>query len=245
MQILLRSPQNEVKAYCRSRSKLLRLVRAARDSKHLDVFEGRLSNVELLTNCVRDTQAVFLAVAIVDNMPQCTVARDTAMSVVAALRRLKAESPDAELPKLVVLSSASLEDSFCGDVPAFVHRILTTAVSNLYRDLREAEDYLRQQSDWISSTFIKPGGLVDDQQKGHELSTTTAKTPLSFLDLAAGMVEVADADGHEFDHKNVSVLPTASDVVFPWDGVYFVFTGLCFHFMPWTYRWLGEYALSS
>ena len=245
LQVLLRSPKNEVKAYCRSQSKLLQQVPAAQDNKHLNVFEGQLDDVGLVADCIRDTRAVFMAVAIVDNMPRCTIARDTAKVVVVALERLKAESPTTTPPKLIVLSSASLEDSFCGDVPAFVHTVLTTAVSNLYRDLREAEEYLRAQSSWISTTFIKPGGLVKDQQKGHQLSTTTAKTPLSFLDLAAGMIEVADNETDEYRLKNVSVLPTTDDVIFPWDGVYFVFTGLCFHFFPWTYRFLGEYQLPA
>jgi putative NADH-flavin reductase len=244
LQVLLQSPDNHIRAYCRSRSKLLRLCPATVDNKHVRIFEGSLEDVSLLAECIRGTRAVFLAVAVIDNMPGCTIAQDTASVVVAALEKLKMESdPIAKLPKLIVLSSASLEDSFCGDVPAFVHKVLSTAVSNLYKDLAEAEKFLRAQQSWISSTFIKPGGLVQDKQKGHQISMDTAKTPLSFLDLAAGMVEVADTDNGQYDMKNVSIIATANDVVFPWDGLYFVFTGLLYHFLPWTYYYLGEYSL--
>jgi nucleoside-diphosphate-sugar epimerase len=242
LQLLLKSPENQIHAYCRSKSKLLRLCPAAADNKHVRVFEGSLEDVSLLADCIRGTRAVFLTVAVIDNMPGCTIAMDTARVMVAALKRLQTESSSkATLPKLIVLSSASLEDSFCGDVPAFVHTVLSTAVSNLYKDLAEAERYLRAEQSWITTVFIKPGGLVHDKQKGHEISTTTAKTPLSFLDLAAGMVEVADCDNEVYDMKNVSVLPTANDVAFPWDGIYFAFTGLLYHFFPWTYHYLGEY----
>lgn len=244
VQVLLQSPRNQIHAYCRSKSKLVRVCPAAADEKQVRVFEGSLDNVALLADCMRGTRAVFLAVAIIDNMPGCTIAIDTARVVVAALKKLHGESgAGAKLPRLIVLSSASLEDSFCGDVPALVHRVLNTAVSNLYKDLAEAESFLRAEQSWISTTFVKPGGLVNDRRKGHEISMTTAKTPLSFLDLAAGMVEMADSDDGRYDMKNVSVLATAKDVVFPWDGIYFVFTGLLYHFFPWTYRYLGEYPL--
>jgi hypothetical protein len=246
LQVLLQSPDNHIRAYCRSRSKLLRLCPVTADNEHVRIFEGSLEDVSLLADCIRGTRTVFLAVAVIDNMPGCTIAQDTATVVVAALEKLKMESdPIVKLPKLIVLSSASLEDSFCGDVPAFVHTVLSTAVSNLYKDLAEAEKFLRAQQSWISTTFIKPGGLVQDKQKGHQISMDTAKTPLSFLDLAAGMVEVADTDSGQYDMKNVSVIPTANDVIFPWDGLYFVFTGLLYHFLPWTYYYLGEYSLSK
>jgi hypothetical protein len=270
VQILLQDPTNIIHAYSRSKSKLHRLTPATLSNPQVRVFEGNLQDVELIKNCIRGTRAVFLVVAIVDNMPGCTIAYDTAQTVVSALEILRKESePESEsesedgtetgavvavtqggptkaratikIPKLLILSSASLEPTFCDDVPRVVHTILTLAVSHLYSDLQSAEQFLRSHSEWISSTFIKPGGLVKDRQGGHEISLVTSKTPLSFLDLAAGMVEVADDDGNRYDGRNVSVLPKAVDVGFPWEGVYFAFTGLLFHFMPWTYRFLGEY----
>lgn len=241
LEVLLQSPQNEVHAYCRSKAKLARTCPASAENKRVSVFEGQLDDVELVANCIRGTRAVFLAVAIIDNMPGCTIAQETAQHVVAAMERLRAEK--ASLPKLIVLSSASLDESMSADTPPVVHSVLSTAVSYLYDDLEKAEIYLRARGDWISTIFMKPGGLVKDKQGGHRLSLHNAKTPLSFLDLAAGMIEVADSQDNQYDMKNVSVLPTASHVAFPWEGVYFVFTGLCYHFMPWTYRFMGEYPL--
>ncbi|KAL3430659.1 Averufin oxidase A [Aspergillus tetrazonus] len=235
----------QIRAYCRSKEKLFRVCPAAEVSKSLSVFQGRLDDDSLIDECLGGTDAVFLVVAIVDNMPGCTVAMQTAEAVVASLQRLRATDPAIRLPRLVILSSASLEPSFCNDVPAPVHWVLKTAVSHLYRDLAAAEAYLRAQSDWLSATFVKPGGLVHDQARGHNVCLDRAQTPLSFLDLAAGMVEVADADDGRYHMRSVSVVPTSRVAIFPWDGVYYTFTGLLFHFFPWTYRFLGEYKLQS
>ncbi|KAL4865124.1 hypothetical protein BDV12DRAFT_200407 [Aspergillus spectabilis] len=245
VQVLLDRPDARIHAYCRSKEKLFRLCPGVGDSQRVSVFEGQLDNHGLVDECLRGTDAVFLVVAIVDNMPGCTVAMKTAEAVVSSLQRLQSSSPTLLLPRLVMISSASLEPAFCDDVPAAVHWVLKTAVSHLYRDLATAEAFLRGQSDWLSVTFVKPGGLVHDQARGHEVRLDKAQTPLSFLDLAAGMIEVADTTDGRYHLRSVSVIPTSRQVKFPWDGVYYAFTGLLFHFFPWTYRYIGEYPLPS
>ncbi|KAL4945004.1 hypothetical protein BDV06DRAFT_232180 [Aspergillus oleicola] len=245
LQILLDRREHRIHAYCRSQEKLFRLCPNAETSPNLTVFQGDLRDEWIVDKCLRGTDAVFLAVAIVDNMPGCTVAVQTADAVIASLERLQRASPRLRLPRLVVVSSASLEPSFCSDIPAPVHWVLTTAASYLYRDLAAAEAFLRAQSGWLSVTFVKPGGLVHDQRRGHEVRLDRAQTPLSFLDLAAGMIEVAEAEDDRYHMRSVSVVPTSNQVRFPWDGVYYAFTGLLFHFLPWTYRYLGEYPLAS
>ncbi len=241
LRVLLQSPDNEINAYCRSRAKLYRVFPEAANNDQVRIFEGRLDDVSLLADCIRGTHAVFLAVGVHDNMPGCTLARDTVSVTVAALDQICTNGAiGTRLPRVIMLSSASLEEAFCGDVPIFVHWLLDRASSNLYDDLAKAEALLRMQESWLCSVFVKPGGLVQDRQGGHEVSTTTAKTPLSFLDLAAGMVEIADDKMGQYDMKSVSVLPTANNVAFPWDCVYFTLTGLLFHYFPWTYRYVGE-----
>ncbi|KAK3901804.1 hypothetical protein C8A05DRAFT_34500 [Staphylotrichum tortipilum] len=242
LRVLLQSPDNQINAYCRSRAKLLRVCPEAANTEQLKVFEGRLDDVSLIAGCIRDTRAVFLAVSVSDNMPGCTIAREATSVAVAALDDIrKRDGPTTRLPTVILSSSASLDHSFSGDVPPFVHWLLDRAVSNLYHDLAEAESLLRAQKDWVSTVFVRPGGLVHDRQGGHEISTTTAKTPLSFLDLAAGMVEIAEDKEGRHHMRSVSVLPTSDKVAFPWDCVYFVLTGLLYHYLPWTYRFFGEY----
>ena len=125
--------------------------------------------------------------------------------------------------------------------PSYFLRILYCAFSNIYDDLREAEKFLRSKESLVSATFIKPGGLTHDEQKGHALSMEFASVdvPLSYWDLAAGMVEVADDYGGRYDMQSVSVNPVAKDVAFPWESPLRALRGLLFHFLPWTYRFLG------
>lgn len=237
VRVLLQSPENQINAYCRSMEKLQSLCPEVQNSRNTHIFEGSLDDTMLLVNCLRSTRAAFMVVAHSDNVPETTVARDTAKNVIAALSVLQHES--ATLPKLIVLSSASLEPKFSEDVPGFVHKMLCLAASHVYKDLELAEAILRDEQSWINgTTWIKPGGLTHDNQKGHVLSKDMAKTPLSFMDLAAGMIEVADDREGTYAMANVAVNPTAKDVAFPWDAPLALLRGLLFHFLPWTYRWL-------
>jgi hypothetical protein len=138
---------------------------------------------------------------------------------------------------LVVLSAVPTEPAFSKDMPALALAILFRAESNIYNDLIAAEKQLRKEQDWLSVTFVKPGALSIDSQKGHALTMEGPKGVVSFLDLAAGMVEVAES-GDVYDWKAVSVNPTASDVAFPWQNIPLLVKGLIYHFFPWAYRWL-------
>jgi putative NADH-flavin reductase len=238
LNVLSQSPDNEIHAYVRSKSKMLRLSPELSAAQNVRIFEGDLDDVSLISECISGTTAVFMAVAVSDNVPGCTIAQDTAHVVVAAMEKLRSRDPDVKLPRIIVLSSASLDDYLCRDLPHFVHWMLFTCCSNVYADLIKAEQYLRSQESWITSTFIKPGGLVHDDQKGHMLSTETQQTFLSFLDLAAGMVEVADTEGDKWDMKNVSVLPTAKDVKFEWMAPINLVKGLLCHFFSSAYLFL-------
>ena len=95
---------------------------------------------------------------------------------------------------------------------------------------------MRLHRSWLNATFVHPGGLVHDAQKGHavNLEKTTSQTFLSYLDLAAGMIEVADAEG-KYDWVGVSILPTSKDVKVEWRVPIFLVAGLTFHFLPWMY----------
>ncbi|KAK4994287.1 hypothetical protein LTR66_005655 [Elasticomyces elasticus] len=203
LKVLLQSPDSQIHAYCRSKQKLMKLLPNITDNKQVDVFEGNLDDIELLVKCLSGTRAAFLAVALTENQPGCTIAQDTAHIVVSALERLK--SKNERLPKLIVLSSASLDHQLMPGSPEFLLNTLYRAFSNIYDDLKEAEKFLRSKDSIVTATFVRPGALCSDKQKGHVLSMESAKMPLSFLDLAAGMVEIADADGDRYDMKGVAI----------------------------------------
>lgn len=210
-------------------------AKASLEDERIKIFEGNLEDSELLASCLRDTRAVFLAIAVTGNKPGNTLAVDTARQVVSALERLKQDDPDTRLPKLVVLSSASIEHRLMSATPQIMLNILYTAFPNIYDDLKEAEDYIRSK-EWVTATFIKPGGLTNDEQRAHVLSLTEATSPLSFLDLAAGMVEAADEE--QYDGKAVAVNATG-DVAFPWEAPVLLVKGLLCHFLPCLYSYVG------
>lgn len=237
IRVLLQTPANEVHAYCRSKEKLVKSLPEVANNENVRIFDGRLDDIDLLASCIRGTRAVFLAVAVNDNIPACSIAMDTARVVITVLERLKSE--DTKLPKLVVLSSASLEPKLMSETPRFVHSVALTAFSNIYADLRVAEELLRSKEPLVSTIFVKPGALCHDAQKGHVLSLKFANSPLSFMDLAAGMVEAVESSSGQYDMKNVAVNATAKDVAFPREAPLAILRGLLFHFFPWTYQYLG------
>lgn len=88
--------------------------------------------------------------------------------------------------------------------------MVQTAFSYTYADLALAEAYLRLHKSWLDVTFITPRVLVEDEQKGHVLTMDHVKAFLSYPDLAAGMIEVAESGS--YDWKQVGVSPTGKNV---------------------------------
>lgn len=239
LELLLRSPDNKVHAYVRSKRKLLAQNLELESKLNLTIFEGSITDTQVLKSCVQDTKAVFLAAGASDNVPGCSIAQEQTSSVVQALKALRIEGQN-RLPQLIILSSASLEDHLIRDLPWAAQKVMKMAASHVYVDLRMAETYLRSQ-DWIKQVYIKPGGLVHDRQRGHVLTTRRQETFLSFLDLAAGMIEVADEESETWNSKNVSVVPAESGTRVDWRVPYLVSKGLLWHFMPSLYPYLGPW----
>ena len=148
------------------------------------------------------------------------------------------------MPRVVVLSSSSLNNHLSQDLPIFVHGMLLRAAGYVYEDLRKAEAYYRLHGSWMTAIFVQPGGLVDDVQRGHVVSLDREHTPLSYLDLAAGMVEIADKseDAGTYDWKGVTVVPATDGTRFPYMAPVYLLKGLAFYTVPplyWVCKWLG------
>ncbi len=104
----------------------------------------------------------------------------------------------------------------CADTPHAVqvrtwgHYIIWTGFSHIYKDLQRAQAYYELHRLWMTATFVQPGALTHDKQSGHEVMIGTKKSFLSFLDLAAGMIECGSKDktDTEWDWQGVTVIPT-------------------------------------
>lgn len=240
---LLRNPDARVHAYCRNKSKLLRLLPDVKEGGRVEIFEGNIHDVDLVASCVRGTHAVFLVVSTNDNVPGCHMAQDTATVTVQALQNLLSSSDPGStdaitIPKLVLLSSATVDDHFSRHIPRLLRALLHRSASHVYRDLEETEVFLRGHEEWLTTIFVKPGALSVDLQRGHALSLTDEDSPLSYLDLAAAMIEAVDDEQGRYDQKNVSVVNTNGRAKFPTGTPMCILMGLLRHFFPFLHNYL-------
>jgi hypothetical protein len=88
---------------------------------------------------------------------------------------------------------------------------------------------------------VQPGALVEDVQKGQALSLDRCSTFVSYLDLAAGMIEIAESGEHNW--KGVCVMATSEKVRFEPKAPLQVARGLVWHFAPWLYWTLHYFQL--
>ncbi|KAL2042856.1 hypothetical protein N7G274_004616 [Stereocaulon virgatum] len=114
------------------------------------------------------------------------------------------------MPKIVFLSSYSLNPLIEADESKLFVWVAATAFSHAYAYLALAEAYLRLHKSWLNVTFIIPVALVEDEQKGHVLTVNYVKHFLSFPDLAAKMIKVAELGGYEW--KQVGASPIGKNV---------------------------------
>lgn len=238
IQNLLRNPSNRVNAYCRNKAKLHRLLPETIDNKNVTISEGSISDLTLIHTCVHGTRAVFLTVTSNDNIPGCRLSQDSTQTVLDALQRIRTEEgPDVQLPKLVLLSSATIDPHLSRKMPGWFLPIMKTAASYVYADLIEAERMMRA-NDWVDSIFIKPAGLSVDIQRGHRLDFDEQESFISYLDLAAAMLEAAEDETGVYLGRNVGVVNTNGSARFPPGTPKCIVVGLLRHFFPRLHRYL-------
>lgn len=241
IQVLLKEPNAHIRAFVRNKGKLIRLIPELADNKNVEIIEGSIHDGETITAAIHEAQVVFLCVSTNDNVPGCRMGQDTATSVIRALEGLKngeETKQNFRAPKLVQLSSNTLDDQLSQHTPWLIRQILLRSASHVYKDLELAETFLRAQQDWLQTVFIKPGGLSVDVQRGHALSLVEEKSPLSYLDLAAGMIEAADEPEGKWDMQNVGVCHTAGPAQWPRGALLCISMGFIRHYLPFLHPYL-------
>jgi uncharacterized protein YbjT (DUF2867 family) len=126
LKLLKASPTAKIKVLVRSKAKLEKVVPESTSNPNISIFESSISEISTLSQCLTNTKAVFLTVAVVGNVPETTIAQETAHAVVQALTRLKEKNVTFKPPRLIVLSSASIDNKVWTTTPAIVHNILHT-----------------------------------------------------------------------------------------------------------------------
>ncbi|XRM40605.1 hypothetical protein ABZX51_003914 [Aspergillus tubingensis] len=233
LEILMKRPDAHINAYCRDKAKLLRLMpEVIENEDKITIFEGSIHDEKLLGACMYDCRAVFLVVSTNDNIPGCQLGQDTATTVIRSLKSLN------QAPKIMLLSSATLDEQLSRHVPFSLKKVLLRSASFVYDDLVRTERILRKEAAWLTTIFVKPGALSVDVQRGHALSFTEENGPLSYLDLAAGMVEAVDDVDSRYDMRNVCVVNTNGRAKFPWGTPMCILMGLLRHYFPFLHPYL-------
>nr|UYO77181.1 NAD-dependent epimerase/dehydratase protein [Trichoderma calamagrostidis] len=232
IQNLLKRPDVHINAYCRNQAKLQRLLPEVQNNEQVTVFEGDIKDEKLLASCLRDCRAAFLVASTNDNIPGCRVGQDTATAIIHALQVI------AQAPKVILLSSATIDDHFSRNIPFLLRHVLFYSASFVYGDLIRTERILRAEAAWLTTIYIKPGALSVDVQRGHALSLTDEDSPLSYLDLAAAMIEAVDDPNGRYDMRSISVVNTNGRAKFPSGTPMCILTGLVRHFLPFLHAYL-------
>jgi len=240
LKLLLQSSQNEINVYIRNAKKLKALFPAITSSPQVHIFEGSIQDVDLIRSCLDRTNAVFSVTGTNENVPGLRIAQESAHAIVAALTKMKIENPSASVPRVMFLSSASLNPKLHGSTPVVMHKILTMAFSHVYADVTLATEYLQLHKSWLDVAIIQPGALTVGDPHGHKIRLESGQSDppcMTYGDLAGGMIEVADSNAYSW--MGVGIVPI--------HGAKFessipgrVFRGLLFHFAPPTY-WVAQY----
>lgn len=235
LNVCLQTPNIRVKVYCRNREKLFRLVPESKDNDRVEIFIGSILDTELLGKAMADCSAVFLTASTNDNIPGCHISQDLARTVIEALEKKKEQT--TAIPKLVLLSSATLDPWISRKHP-WVNRVVKRSAWHVYKDLELAESFLRQYHSWAPCVYIKPGGLSVDIQRGHQLTLDEEESFVSYLDVAAGMLEAAgDTDG-KWDNRNVAVINANGKAKFPQGTPMCIAIGLLRYYFPFLHPYL-------
>lgn len=253
--LLKKTPETRIHAYARSKKKLLSQHPLLDSNSSVRIFDGSLTDVPLIARCILGVDAIFAVIGVNENIPGLHIAQDTAHTLVAALcynshtrngEREATEFDAASSPPIIFLSSSSLNPDMCVEISHPLHWLLRTAFRYTYADLELAESYLRLHRSWLHATFIQPGGLVEEKQQGHELrlhgrEKKAGSAFMSYLDLAAGMIEVAESPD-KYNWVAVGVIPTSTNVPMEWKVPLRLVAGVTCTYVPWIYpffRWVG------
>ncbi|EMD62930.1 hypothetical protein GGP41_004977 [Bipolaris sorokiniana] len=238
LELLIKNTNAKVKAYCRNKDKLFRLVPEAANNPRVEVYTGSILDADLLGKAMYGCKAVFLTATTNDNVPGCHISQDLAHTVIKGLEKIKSEGSQATpMPRLVLLSSATIDPWISRKNP-WVNAIVRRSAWHVYRDLELAEEFLRKHEDWVKCVYIKPGGLSVDVQRGHRLTLDDEESFVSYLDIAAGMIETAEDDEGKWDNKNVGVVNAGGKAKFPKGTPKCIICGLLSYYFPFLYPYL-------
>ncbi|KAM0820925.1 putative NAD(P)-binding domain-containing protein [Seiridium cardinale] len=180
----------QLQIFVRSKAKLLRLFPELEASPTSKIWEGQLDNVDTMKDCLRGADIIICTLGENQDIPGLHVLQDGARSMMAALDLLQTED-GWKKPRLIFLSSATLNARFAAATPAPMIWILRTAFCHPYADLLAAQAIFTAKPHLLSLLLVQPPAIVEDDATGHEISTESVRLAVSYADLGAAFAELA------------------------------------------------------
>lgn len=185
-----KSSSLQLNLYVRSAEKLEGLFPGIQSDPFCKIFEGAITDTELVARCCTQVDTIICTLGENENTPAVTIMEDAANCILVALQRLEQGAVHWKKPKLVLLSSATWNPKLAADRPAFVHWMIKTAFYYPYADLLRAQAKYLAAPNLLSTVFIQPPLLVEDEGSGAAISTESVRLGCSYVDLGEGIANV-------------------------------------------------------
>jgi len=232
-----------INIYVRSRAKLERIFPSLAGDTRLKVFEGSIRDERVIENCLTGVGTIICTLGENENIPGVTVLEDFARATINALSTLQSKKSSPK-PRLIMLSSATMNPRFAAARPALLHWMIRTAFDKPYNDLIKAQEMLLAVPEILLVTLVQPNALVEEKSTGCVVSTEFAHMACSYEDLAVGFVHICASTSL----KNLSCIGVSSAraekvMLYAPFVLGKVFRGLAFQFIPG--YWQAEYWITA
>lgn len=233
-----------INIYVRSSAKLSKLFPSLSNDPRVKVFEGSLTDERLIQNCLTAVSTIICTLGENENIPGVTVLEDFARTTINALSTLQRVNKYSIKPRLVILSSATMNSRFASARPALLHWMIRTAFDKPYNDLIKAQEMLLAVPELLFVTLIQPNALVQEKSTGCVVSTEFAYMACSYEDLAEGFVRICtSASLQNVSAVGVSSARAENVILYAPFVLGKVFRGLAFQFIPG--YWQAEYWITA
>jgi hypothetical protein len=230
--------------YVRSLAKLEMLFPSLSNDRRVKVFEGSIKDQRMIQDCLAAASTIICTLGENENIPGVTALSDFARTTINALSTLQSMGEYSIKPRLIMLSSATMNPQFAAARPAFLHWMIRNAFDKPYNDLAKAQEMLLAVPKLLSVTLIQPNALVEERSTGCVVSTEFAYMACSYEDLAEGFVRVCTSASLEnLPCIGVSSARAENPMLYAPFVLGKVFRGLAFQFIPG--YWQAEYWITA
>lgn len=202
LKVLLKRDFQWLRIYVRSKQKLLTLFPQLMSDVRIQICEGQVTDQKTMQECLSDAQVIIYTIGGYSYFPDNSL-QNSAESMVTALRELRARCSGSpwERPRVIFLSSSTLNTRFAAARPRVVDWLIKTAFQNGYNDLKRAVKAVTADESLLSVLFVQPAVLVEEESTGSYVSVEDVKLACSYEDLGAGFVELALGRSYDELHE--------------------------------------------